>query len=186
MTASVMGAFVVALDELLLLHDRHLGLERTFEHHAKARSRQRPKDPANRWSYQYSWTRLQFMENWQDLSSRAIDVADPALRAWQSHAGEPGGTAIGRSSAATHATKARRHDSRSHQGQGVRSGSGDARFYVWACRCHLRAAEVCVPGRQSAGGALPPRVFSDCAGAPRSECPAGAMLVGLYPECLPY
>jgi hypothetical protein len=75
-------------DELLLLHYRHLGFERTLERHALARARQRPKDLANGWGFQYSWTREQLAEHWKGLSGRAIDIADPNLRPWNTHEGE--------------------------------------------------------------------------------------------------
>ena len=76
-----------ARDEVLLLHYRHLDFERTLARHARARARQRPSYPANHSGYQYSWTRAQFTENWNSLSSHAVDVSDPGLRPWDTHEG---------------------------------------------------------------------------------------------------
>ena len=76
-----------ARDEVLLLHYRHLDFERTLARHARARTRQRPKDFANDWGYQYSWTRAQFTENWNSLSSHTVDISDPGLRPWDTHEG---------------------------------------------------------------------------------------------------
>jgi Glycosyl transferase family 2 len=77
-----------ARDELLLLHYRHLDFERTLARHALARARQRPKDLAEGWGFQYAWTRQQFAQHWRDLAARAIDTASPELRPWDTHAGE--------------------------------------------------------------------------------------------------
>jgi hypothetical protein len=76
-----------ARDELLLLHYRHLDFERTLARHALARSRQRATDLAMGLGFQYSWTRMQLAQHWEELSRRAIDIADPELRPWQSHEG---------------------------------------------------------------------------------------------------
>jgi hypothetical protein len=85
-TAEPAGNVVApARDELLLLHYRHLDFERTYQRNALARARQRPKDLANNWGFQYSWTRMQLAGHWKSLSARAIDITDPNLRPWDTH-----------------------------------------------------------------------------------------------------
>ena len=64
-----------ARDELLLLHYRHLGFERTFARHVLARSRQRPRDLANQWGFQYSWTREELCAHWNNLLGQASDIS---------------------------------------------------------------------------------------------------------------
>ena len=77
-----------ARDELLLLHYRHLDFERTLERHALARERQRPKDLAHHWGYQYSLDAGAVAQNWRLLCGRAIDISDPGLRPWDTHEGD--------------------------------------------------------------------------------------------------
>jgi glycosyltransferase involved in cell wall biosynthesis len=74
-----------ARDELLVLHYRFLGFERTQRRHEEYLKRQRPKDLANDWGFQYSWSRQQLRERWDALQAQAVDVSDPALRPWATH-----------------------------------------------------------------------------------------------------
>ena len=64
-------------DELLLLHYKYLSFERTFRRNQESRSRQRGKDIEMGWGIQYSWTRQQLLDRWNNLAGKVVDVADP-------------------------------------------------------------------------------------------------------------
>ena len=72
-------------DELLLLHYKFLGFERTKQRLEEYRTRQRQKDLEMYWGNQYSWSREQLMERWQQLTSRLGDISRPDLNPWLSH-----------------------------------------------------------------------------------------------------
>ena len=72
-------------DELLLLHYKYLSFERTFRRNQESRSRQRGKDIEMGWGIQYSWTREQLLDRWNNLAGKVVDVADPTLRPEETH-----------------------------------------------------------------------------------------------------
>ena len=67
-----------ARDELLLLHYKFLGFERTHLRHQQQRSGLRSKDIENRWGYQYSWSEEEFRHIWREFAENAIDVRTEA------------------------------------------------------------------------------------------------------------
>jgi hypothetical protein len=67
-------------DELLLLHYKFLGFERTHARHQQRRHGLRTKDIENSWGYQYTWSEEEFRDTWQEFSRKAVDVrADAAI-----------------------------------------------------------------------------------------------------------
>lgn len=76
-----------ARDELLLLHYRFLGFERTQQRHEQYRARQRKRDIARGWGVQYSWSREELVQVWNKLAARQVDISEPDLRPWQTHDG---------------------------------------------------------------------------------------------------
>jgi Methyltransferase domain len=63
-----------ARDELLLLHYKFLGFERTHLRHQQQRSGLRSKDIENGWGYQYGWSEGEFGHAWREFAGNAIDV----------------------------------------------------------------------------------------------------------------
>lgn len=76
-----------ARDELLLLHYKYLGFERTRRRGEQSRSRQRKRDLAMKWGIQYSWSRKQLLKEWTKLAGELVDISHPSLRPWESHKG---------------------------------------------------------------------------------------------------
>jgi len=74
-----------ARDELLLLHYKYLGFERTFRRHALYYTRQRTKDLAKGWGVHYSWSREKLQKEWNDYSAALVDISQPDLRPWETH-----------------------------------------------------------------------------------------------------
>ena len=74
-----------ARDELLLLHYKYLGLERTQRRYEQYRTRQRRKDLAMGWGVQYSWSREQLLEAWNEVASQLVDISRSDLRPWETH-----------------------------------------------------------------------------------------------------
>lgn len=83
-TAKPVGRVVIpARDELLLLHYRYLGFERTQKRHEEYLTRQRKRDLEKGWGIQYSWSREALREVWDGVRAGLVDVSDPALRPWE-------------------------------------------------------------------------------------------------------
>jgi len=76
-----------ARDELLLLHYKYLGFERTFRRHALYCTRQRTKDLASGWGVHYSWSREELQNEWNETSAALVDISQPDLRPWATHTG---------------------------------------------------------------------------------------------------
>ena len=72
-------------DELMLLHYRHVGFERTFKRNLDLAARLGQVDRANRWGGHYDRSREVFREHWHQLEAAAHDVRADDFRAW-SHA----------------------------------------------------------------------------------------------------
>jgi Methyltransferase domain len=74
-SASPTGRVIApARDELLLLHYKFLGFERTHLRHQQQRSGLRSKDIENGWGYQYGWSEEEFGHAWREFAGNAIDV----------------------------------------------------------------------------------------------------------------
>jgi hypothetical protein len=65
-------------DELLILHYKFLGFERTHARHQQQRSGLRSKDLENGWGYQYSWSEEEFEHAWREFARNVIDVRTDA------------------------------------------------------------------------------------------------------------
>jgi hypothetical protein len=72
-------------DELLLLHYKYLGFERTYRRHVLLRSGLGPDDLARGRGVQYAWSRDRLRVEWDAFARRAVDVSDPALEPWRTH-----------------------------------------------------------------------------------------------------
>ena len=64
-------------DELLLLHYKYLGFERTQRRHEEYLTRQRKDDLARGHGYQYSWTRDELALIWSAMAAQLVDVREP-------------------------------------------------------------------------------------------------------------
>jgi len=69
------------LDELLLLHYKFLGFERTCARHRHLLNGLRSKDFENSWGYQYSWSEEEFRRVWLEFAGNAVDVRAEAANA---------------------------------------------------------------------------------------------------------
>jgi len=72
-------------DELLLLHYKYMGFERTYEHNAQELTGLRAVDLANNFGYRYTLSRDEMREHWNDFTRNAVDISDPQLRPWANH-----------------------------------------------------------------------------------------------------
>lgn len=75
-------------DELLLLHYKYLGFERTYRLHARQFSGLRSHDLSKRWGYQYAFSRDELRRQWDDFANNAVDISNPKLRPWATHPGK--------------------------------------------------------------------------------------------------
>jgi hypothetical protein len=74
-------------DEMLLLHYKYLGFERTQRRHEQCRARQRNKDLAMGWGREYSWSREELLESWNQFAGQIVDISQPDLTLSKTHAG---------------------------------------------------------------------------------------------------
>ncbi len=74
-------------DELMLLHYRYLGFERTLARHENYLKRQRQKDLAMGWGEQYSWSSDRLREEWDRIVARLVDVPNCASDLKSTHPG---------------------------------------------------------------------------------------------------
>lgn len=82
--AALVGNVVApARDELLLLHYKFLGFDRTQQRYEQYRGRQRQKDIARGWGKQYLWSREQLWKEWRRVTARVVDISRPDLRPWE-------------------------------------------------------------------------------------------------------
>jgi hypothetical protein len=75
-------------DDLLLLHYKYLGFERTYRHHARERSGLQSYDRARRWGLHYDFSRAEMRQYWDEWASKAVNISDPQLRPWATHLGK--------------------------------------------------------------------------------------------------
>ena len=88
-SASPQGNVIApAHDELLLLHYKYLGFERTYLRLKQSLTRQRAKDFAFNWGIQYSWSTDELRQNWDEVAAQVVDTSAPDLRLSEMH-GEP-------------------------------------------------------------------------------------------------
>jgi Methyltransferase domain/Glycosyl transferase family 2 len=78
-------------DELLLLHYKFLGFERTHTRHQQLHRGLGTKDLENNWGYQYNWSEEEFRQTWDEFARNVIDVHSgsavanyPSPRWWDS------------------------------------------------------------------------------------------------------
>lgn len=65
---------VPAIDEMLLLHYKYLGLERTHQRHRQLRQGLGRIDAERGFGHKYSWSADELREDWERHASRAVDV----------------------------------------------------------------------------------------------------------------
>lgn len=74
-SAAPIGRVVApARDEMLLLHYKYLGFERTAERHRQLRTGLGTLDAERGWGHKYSWSEKQLREDWDDVTRRAVDI----------------------------------------------------------------------------------------------------------------
>jgi hypothetical protein len=72
-------------DELLLLHYKYLGFERTYQRHEQYGARLREADIARGLAHKWRWSRDQLREDWLQFEARLIDISAPDLSPWLTH-----------------------------------------------------------------------------------------------------
>lgn len=72
-------------DELLLLHYKYLGFERTRRRHEECARRLRKVELENGWCHKWRWSREQLQEDWKKFERELVDVSQPNVKPWQSH-----------------------------------------------------------------------------------------------------
>ncbi|HXX82118.1 MAG TPA: glycosyltransferase family 2 protein [Thermodesulfovibrionales bacterium] len=72
-------------DRLLLLHYKHLGLERTFARYRQLHAALRAGDLVQKSNWRYSWSRERFMQEWQRLTYHSFDISAPGMKHWKQH-----------------------------------------------------------------------------------------------------
>ena len=72
-------------DELLLLHYKLIGFERSYRHNSRELSGLRSYDHAQNWQRLYEFSREQFRRHWNRFARNAVDLSDPKLRPWIDH-----------------------------------------------------------------------------------------------------
>lgn len=73
-------------DELLLLHYKYMGFERTRARHALLKTGLGPGDLSENWAHHYSWTDPQLRAAWEDFARQKVDVSRPDWEPWRNHA----------------------------------------------------------------------------------------------------
>ena len=72
-------------DELLLLHYKYLGFERTFERHQACLARLQPTDIANNFALRWAYGREALRADWDNFARRTVDIRRPDLQPWRTH-----------------------------------------------------------------------------------------------------
>jgi hypothetical protein len=72
-------------DELLLLHYKYLGFERTHQRHEQYAARLREADVARGFAHKWRWSRDQLREDWLQFEARLVDISAPDLSPWLTH-----------------------------------------------------------------------------------------------------
>jgi glycosyltransferase involved in cell wall biosynthesis len=75
---------VPATDEMLLLHYKYMGFERTHLRHQQLRQGLGRVDAARGWGHKYSWSADELRDDWDRCAGRAVDIralgSEPAAR----------------------------------------------------------------------------------------------------------
>ena len=61
-------------DEMLLLHYKYMGLERTHERHQNLRARLGRRDLESGWGHKYLWSKEELARDWRLVAENAIDT----------------------------------------------------------------------------------------------------------------
>ena len=85
-TCEPVGEIVLpSRDELLLLHYKYLGFERTHERHEQYAARLRQADIAVGYAHKWRWSREQLRKDWLQFEAALVDISAPALSPWLTH-----------------------------------------------------------------------------------------------------
>ena len=63
-------------DELMLLHYKYLGFERTHARHRQMLGGLGEQDLANGWGHKYSWSRVRLRADWDEVAQNAVNIRD--------------------------------------------------------------------------------------------------------------
>jgi Glycosyl transferase family 2 len=74
-----------ARDELINLHYKYLGFERTLRRHQAANARLGEVDRANCWGHHYGWSVERLRQDWADVRARAVNVGERGFQPWRTH-----------------------------------------------------------------------------------------------------
>ena len=75
-------------DELMLLHYKYLGFERTLARHREECGGLGATDLANQWGIQYLWDAPRLRSEWEGFAARALDVSASDFKPWEMPARE--------------------------------------------------------------------------------------------------
>ena len=70
-------------DELMLLHYKYLGFERTYKRQCALSRGLGATDKARDWGFQYHWSVEQLRNHWDGFFAQAVDIGHPAFKPWQ-------------------------------------------------------------------------------------------------------
>ncbi len=73
-------------DELLNLHYRYMGREFVHQRHGELNPRLGSRDVALEYGHKYAWNERELDADWAAFEARAVDVSNPRLQPWRSHA----------------------------------------------------------------------------------------------------
>ncbi len=73
-------------DELLLLHYKYIGFERTYQRHVECTERLLDVDVKRNWGHRWRLSREDLRKDWDDFASRVVDISSPDLDPGRTHA----------------------------------------------------------------------------------------------------
>jgi hypothetical protein len=65
-----------AIDEMMLLHYKYLGYDRTFHRQNSLGARLGALDNSKRWGFEYHWKQDEFQRSWDSFKRSAVDIGD--------------------------------------------------------------------------------------------------------------
>jgi hypothetical protein len=72
-------------DEVMLLHYKYMGFERTLSRHAECQARLQKADLERKFAYRWSFSREQLRADWDTFAGQAVDISNPDLRPGETH-----------------------------------------------------------------------------------------------------
>lgn len=71
-----------ARDEMMLLHYKYMGFERTLQRHREEAVGLGATDRTNRWGHRYHWSAEQLRADWDSFRACAVDIGQAGFKPW--------------------------------------------------------------------------------------------------------